>query len=175
MYHKAAGFTLLEILIANSLGNVLILLFITAYSYCLHFNAELKAMAQELENMRFTGYFLRQQLEQAVMVHGLAATETRGLKFYLPKDGKLIEYSLYTEQTSLYLKETSKPRIIIVEGIACMSLLYGIKCPKTLDVCSYVAATQVPDWSQVVSLKISYLGKLFPKPWSIYIALKQQV
>jgi hypothetical protein len=187
---KYYGFTLMEILIANALCSLLILLFIMCFNFCLRTNLELKGMANDLENCRFACYFIRQKLSAAYRVEQitlqeksmLRAISNDAIKFYLIKD-KAIPYFLYLAQSntsgsksplSLYFKELNKPRVEIAEGITQLKILYGIKCPKALNICQYLLAKQVNDWTQVSSLNLSLLGSLWVKPWGNYIALKQK-
>jgi Type IV Pilus-assembly protein W len=192
-YSKQDGFTLFEVLITTSLSSALILLLFIFLSHCIRFYFYIYQSAAELESGRYASFFLRTKLKNISSLQGLIENEPAYRKLN-PKKGtaafnimiKNQELNFYLfvskidyaensakKQYALFIKEEGKPRIEIANNIWDMKVVYGIRCPHSLNVCNYVTSQQVADWKQVVSLKLSVFtgNERSTKEWRMYIAL----
>lgn len=195
---KQYGFTLLELMLAMSLGSVLVLLLLVFYSQGLKFYYQVNQLAEELENGRYACFFLRRLLKQSVGVKGLTDLEKNNHLLRIKKTSDAFEQitlehdqqiktTLFiSEITSkppgkklygLFKKQAGKPRIEIAEGIQDMKVWYGVKAPSMSHVDRYIPANEVVDWHEVVIMKIILLSQTGSNPkvkeWRMYIAVNQ--
>ena len=194
---RSAGYTLLEFLLAASIGSFLAVLAILLYAQCLRFYCEISQKSEQLENDRYASFFIRNELKKAARVNGVMrledikkinpkkntdvfATYAKGegseaIIFYITSIHSLLphEKNVY----ALFMKEGEKPRIEIARGINDMNIVYGIKCEGSHNICRYVSSAEVADWKNVGSIQVHLSSQVnnVARGWSMYIAIENKI
>ncbi len=185
------GFTLLEIMLATSLGSCIVVALLVYCSLISKFYLYVNEHSQRVENRRFVVFFLLDYFQHLTGAFVLPMNKDFFSKLKIKRDSEGLQVvSLINNQqvvsyiylsdvghnmASLFLKQENKPRIEIARGIDHMKSLYGIKCPSSNNICNYFNANQIVDWMQVRSVEVTLtqMDKRFAhKIWSIYVVVK---
>lgn len=190
-----SGFTLIELSIACCLSGFLFLLLMTFYSAHVRFSIELKQTAEQLENARYACFFIRNLFSQSRRIKSLSHKECSHLKVRPGTDGCELELRsnkntkvvfLFISQSNalsappqpsyaLFYKEQNKPRIEIASDVYSMKIVYGLRCSRSDNICSYEESNETLNWARVTSVKLSLLMQqgLLSKKWNLYLALNR--
>jgi hypothetical protein len=176
------GFSLLEILVANTLSSLIILMVLIIFFSLYKSYQYSQAEAELLENGRYAVYLLNRELhliDEDGFIHEKSPKSIHGYHRNLPKylqnqvkngsDILEIEGSpsraFYIGDShrctkfgekiyALYRKKNYHPREELVSNIVDMNISYGLSCEDSKNVCNYASADQIIKWQQVVSVKI---------------------
>lgn len=184
------GFSLLELMLAMTLGSALMCILFTYYSLFEKIHHDIQEESLQMENARFTIYFLFNFLryQRNVLVLPIDGATTTFLRVKeksdavqirkLVNDAEIISF-LYLSKispdiTAFFYKQANKPRIEIARGIDQLTIEYGIKCLKSNNICMYLTGKSIRDFSQIRSVLLTFTQKRENgtlKTWRFYSAL----
>lgn len=188
---NSLGFTLLEFLVALGLNALLFATLIDLYAFAYRSFKQINKAAMALEEGRFACCYLRKWFAQCTEIRGLSYKEVKnkaiaskaftdviagsfssisGEKKSILYIGKPHYMEKRNENYSLYVKIADNPAIEIAKGISDLSILYGIKCATSENICRYVNAENNTGWERVASAKIRL--KSAAKEWRLYVSCK---
>jgi Tfp pilus assembly protein PilW len=178
------GFSLLEILVANTLSSLLILMVLIIFFSLYKSYQYSQAEAKLLENGRYAVYLLNRELhlidedgfiyqKNVHSIHGYHGNLPKYLQNQVKNDSDVVEVEvegfpsrafyigdshrctkLGEKIYALYRKKNYHPREELVSNIVDMKISYGLSCEDSKNVCNYASADQVIKWQKVVSVKI---------------------
>lgn len=180
---QISGITLIELMLAMMIS--LFILSVLSFTYVTTMKNHQKQTA--LNNIQENGRMALQLLQTAVQSadHLMGLDHAVILYQFNPESNRLEEIRYFTQETTrksergrpvfaLYMKNTQKNKIELVEGIDEMQIQYDVD--EEGEIVS-LPADQIKDWSQVLALEIkislsSTIGSCLQKTWYSTIALR---
>lgn len=193
---KQAGFSLLETMIASALCLVLTGIFMVVYLTVKNsFNLQ-KNVSDIQQKGRFLIYFFYRTLSRAgiddcshnsvypsnIQVYGENGESSDQITIYqcLSINGVDVfgAVNYFLENNRLYFKPKPgfHPKRLLVDGIEKMKIEYGIHCKNEGEICRYLPAIAVEDWTKVrsVSMELHLTSDSLKKTWHLYMALPRR-
>jgi len=184
------GFTLIEIMIAMTLGLTLISIVVRFYVSAQHSYEMQMGLVRLQENARAAMFELMEVIQQARPGELKAKRQTQNTLSLSSSDALIVNNILYfvadtgrktkvgNAMFALYRKALTKDELPganeVVEGIKQLTFRFGVKHSGLKNI-NFVAANKVKDWSQVIVVHIKimimedYWGE---REWQTYVRLK---
>ena len=195
---KVLGFSLVEVLIALSLVGIVTLALIDLYLHMKSNYQQQQSFLDGQEEARFITTLLTRRIHQAgnarcvdqtavrasQAIWGHAAEMIIGECMHYQGRYQFIRMRYFLGDThrknprgnvisALYQQPLPGRREELVSGISEIKIRYGVGEDKPQDINRYVAAAAVTHWNQVRSVEIVLWFDSLPKPWHLYVSLRE--